>query len=138
MPHEKSAGVILFREGKEGNKYLILHYESGHWDFVKGKIEREEKIEDTIRREMREETGIISFEFIPGFEKKINYFFRRDGVMVYKEVAFRLAKTTGEKVELSYEHVGSEWLSYEDAKAKVTYDNARDILRKAHHFLVEE
>ncbi len=138
MPHEKSAGVILFREGKEGNKYLILHYESGHWDFVKGKIEREEKIEDTIRREMREETGIISFEFIPGFEKKINYFFRRDGVMVYKEVAFRLAKTTEEKVELSYEHVGSEWLSYEDAKAKVTYDNARDILRKAHHFLVEE
>ena len=43
MIKETSAGIVLFR--KEGIKKIIsvlLHYPSGHWDFIKGKMEKGE------------------------------------------------------------------------------------------------
>ena len=33
---EKSAGIVLFRREGSENLFLLLHYPSGHWDFVKG------------------------------------------------------------------------------------------------------
>ena len=70
---ERSAGIILFR--KEGNKklFLLLHYPSGHWDFVKGRIEKGEDEMQAAIRETREETGIIDINFIEGFKEKIHY-----------------------------------------------------------------
>ncbi|RLG60142.1 MAG: diadenosine tetraphosphate hydrolase, partial [Candidatus Hydrothermarchaeota archaeon] len=44
---EKSAGVIIFRRDEE-IKYLLLKYGYGHWDFVKGNIEKGENEIETI------------------------------------------------------------------------------------------
>ena len=46
-----------------------------------------------------------------------------------------LARTKTEKIALSKEHKGYLWLSYEEAVEKVTYLNAKELLRKAHAFL---
>ena len=56
MERERSAGAIIFREEKRKIYYLLLHYESGHWDFPKGHVEKEEKEKETVKREIREET----------------------------------------------------------------------------------
>ena len=40
-----------------------------------------------------------------------------------------------EKVELSFEHIGSIWLDYPQAMEKLTFKNAKDVLQKAHAFL---
>ena len=46
MLTEKSCGAVIFRMEGKIRKYLLLHYESGHWDFVKGNVEKgEEELE---------------------------------------------------------------------------------------------
>lgn len=40
------------------------------------------------------------------------------------------------KVTLSSEHQAFVWLPYEQALEKLTYDNAKAILQKAHRFIL--
>jgi len=134
MPKEKSCGLILFRRDKE-IKYLLLHYELGHWGFVKGNIEKGEEEKGTISREVREETGITNFDFTERFKEDINYFYRREGKTIFKEVIFYLAETKEKEVKLSSEHIGFKWLGFDDALKQLTFKNAKDILKKANDFI---
>ena len=134
MFSEKSCGAVVYLKEQEVN-YLLLLYGAGHWDFVKGNVEPNESEKETVIRELREETGIIDAQFIDGFREKIEYFYRRQGATVHKEVIFYLINTHSEKVKLSYEHVDYTWLNYEHAMEKLTFKNARDILQKAHNLL---
>ena len=128
---ERSSGIVLFRE--DGNKklFLLLHYPSGHWDFVKGRIEKNEQLKEAALRESKEETGITDIEFIDGFEEKIQYTYQYSGKRVRKEVIFFLAKTKTKDVTLSDEHLDHVWLEYDDAFSKTTYQNAKDLLSKS-------
>lgn len=135
MKKEKSAGVIVYIEKPDGNQFLLLNYPTGHWDFIKGKIEDGEDLHQTAVREAKEETGISDLEFINGFEEKINYNFQYDGELIEKEVVFFLAKTKTQNVNISYEHLDYTWLDYHQALEKVTYQNARNILTKANNYL---
>lgn len=130
MKKERSAGVVIFLEKPDGIQYLLLNYPTGHWDFVKGKIEEGENNHQTAIRETKEETGITDLEFIDGFEEKINYNFQFDGELIHKEVIFFLAKTKTNKVIVSHEHLDFTWASYENALKKITYQNAKNILSK--------
>lgn len=131
MKKERSAGVVVCMEKPGGNQFLLLNYPTGHWDFVKGKIEQGETLHQTAVRETKEETGISDLEFIEGFEEKINYNFQFEGELIQKEVVFFLAKTKTPKVNVSHEHLDYTWLDYENALEKVTYQNAKNILSKA-------
>ena len=133
---EKSCGAVIFKRD-DTDRYLLLHYEGGHWDFVKGHVERNESERQTTLRETKEETGITDLHFIEGFREPISYFYRRAGKTVKKEVIFYLMETRTKEVHLSREHVGFDWLTYERAMARLTYKNARDTLQKAHQFLRE-
>ena len=116
-------------------KYLLLHYEAGHWDFVKGNVEPNESEKGTVIRELQEETGIAEAQFIENFKEKIEYFYRRQGVTIYKEVIFFLIETHTKNVELSYEHVGYTWLDYQNAMKRLTFKNAKHLLQKANELL---
>jgi len=133
MP-EKSCGAVVFRRNGS-TKYLLLHYEGGHWDFVKGHVEEGESEKETVLRESEEETGISDLTFVEGYREPISYFYRRAGKTVKKDVIFYLVETKTEEVRLSREHVGFDWLRYERAMERLTYKNARDTLQKAHVFL---
>ncbi|MBI2659078.1 NUDIX domain-containing protein [Candidatus Woesearchaeota archaeon] len=135
MPKEKSCGTIVFIRQKEGIKYLLLHYEAGHWDFPKGHMERNEKEEMTASREIREETGIEDIELADGFREIIAYFYKRNNETIHKEVVFFLAKSATDEVTISKEHIGYAWMGYEHALNKLTYNNAKELLRKADEFL---
>ena len=128
---ERSAGIILFRKDGAKKLFLLLHYPSGHWDFVKGRIEKNENTHDAAIREAREETGITDIEFIDGFEEKIQYTYQYDGKLVRKEVVFFLAKTKTSDVIISDEHQDHVWLEFDDAHAKTTYQNAKDLLERS-------
>jgi len=141
MPIEKSAGAVVFR--REGNKicYLLLHYPStskaprDYWDFPKGHIEKGEKIEDTVKREVEEETGLKDIKFVEGFKEWIKYFFRFKGKNIFKIVTFLLAETKTKKVKISPEHIGYKWLPFEEALSQLSFKNAREILKKANDYL---
>jgi bis(5'-nucleosidyl)-tetraphosphatase len=135
MVREISAGAVIFRIEDNEPIYLLLHYGSGHWDFVKGHIEKGETELQTVVRETEEETGITDLKFIDGFRERIKYFFHRGKEIVYKEVIFYLAETKTAKVRLSHEHVGYVWLPYKEALEMLTFENAKNVLKKAHKFL---
>lgn len=135
MPQESSRGAVIFRMDGGQRLYLLLHYESGHWEFVKGKIEKGEEDKDTVVREAREETGITDLNFVFGFRERIEYFYRREGQTIHKEVIFFLAETKARDVTISDEHIGFEWLEYDSAMKRLTFDNAKKILKKAEEFL---
>ena len=134
MRKESSAGAVIFRKGK-GTEYLLLKYEMGHWDFPKGNIEEGETDEETIKREVNEETGIDDITIIREFREKIHYFYKVNGELVSKDVVFHLAETKKDKVKLSFEHMDFKWLGFEEAMEKLTFKNAKGILEKADGFL---
>ena len=134
MLQEKSCGAAVFTKNSE-ICYLILRYEAGHWDFVKGNVEPNESEKDTVMRELKEETGIADASFIEGFRERIEYYYRRQGNTVHKEVVFYLIEAKTAKVNLSFEHIGYDWLNYQHAMEKLTFKNAKDILQKANTFL---
>ena len=143
MPIEKSAGAIIFRKEDGREYYLLLHYPGGashrttkdYWDLPKGHIEKAETLEDTARREVKEETGLSDINIISGFKETIKYFFRWEGTNVIKFVTFYLAKTEAKDVKISSEHIGFEWLAFKEAIKRLKFKNARQILKKADEFL---
>jgi bis(5'-nucleosidyl)-tetraphosphatase len=138
---EMSAGFIVFRnEGDgEGRKrfYLLLHYATGHWDYVKGHIEAGENEAEAALREAKEEAGLADLKILEGFREKITYHFKRAGRFITKEVIFFVAETGQKEVKLSFEHTGCKWLEYDDAMQQITYDSSKEILKKAHRFIDE-
>ena len=137
MREQKSAGIVLFRNASNKNEFLLLNYPQGHWDFVKGKMEVGETPHETVRREMKEETGISNFKLIKGFEEYVEYNFRFKNEAVHKKVIFFLAKTDMKKISLSHEHNDYLWLEYNDALKKITFENAKNVLAKANKFLLD-
>ena len=131
---EKSAGAVIFRENNE-RKYLLLHYEEGHWDFPKGNIEKGEGEKQTAIREIKEETGISKIRIVAGFKEKLHYFYKRENQLISKWVVFYLAETEEKRITLSFEHIGYKWISYEKALAQLTYKNAKEMLKKAEQSL---
>jgi 8-oxo-dGTP pyrophosphatase MutT (NUDIX family) len=144
---EKSVGAVVFR--KENNKiyYLLLNYISGHWDFPKGHIEKGETNEETMRRELQEETGLEDLVVLPNFSGSYLYYYQAKGdeyekrkakgkkTLILKKVTFYLTKTDTKEIKISKEHIGFEWLSFEKALEKITYKNPKKVLEKAKRFL---
>ncbi len=130
MLEERSAGSIIYRQSPKGKMYLLLNYPSGHWDFVKGNIEKGETFKQTVLREIREETGISDITFVDGFEDKIEYHYQRDGQVIHKEVVFFLSNTKTDQVVLSHEHLDYMWLNFNDALGKLTYKTAQKLFKK--------
>ena len=107
----------------------------GHWDFPKGHIEKGEKIEDTVKREVKEETGISKIELIPGYKETIKFFIGPKGNRRLKFVDFFIARTKQAEVVISHEHQGYAWLPYEEAYKLVTYSNSKKLFRHAYDFI---
>lgn len=134
---ERSRGAVIFRKSDGKILYLLLHYESGHWDFVKGHVEKGESDEDTVKREAKEEAG-LDIEILPSFRERITYFYKKDGKTTSKEVVFYAAEAESGDVKLSYEHKGFKWLSFEDALKSLTFDNSKTVLKNAHKFISKQ
>lgn len=146
MKIERSVGAVVFRKAPKEILYLLLrHYPGkfnakskkagGRWDSPKGHIEKGEKSLDTLRREVREETGIAKLKVVPGFKETIHYFVGPRSERSLKFVAFFLAETNQKKVKLSFEHQGFAWLPFREALKLVTYANSKNVLKSANKFL---
>ncbi len=135
MIEETSSGVVLFRKENEKILFLLLLYPSGHWDFVKGKMEKGESPHETAIRETKEETGIIDTKFLDNFEEWIEYDFQFEGELVHKKVVFFLGETQTKNVKISHEHLNYTWMDYAEAMEKTTFDNAKTVLSKSYSLL---
>ena len=136
---EISSGIIVFRRVLGQRLYLLLHYHyrGDYWDFPRGNIREDETPKEAAIRETEEETGLSAnqLRIMEGFEEHAKWFYRLEGQTVHKQVTYFLAETENENVNISEEHVGAKWLSYEDALNLLKYRNSKKLLKKAEDFL---
>lgn len=131
---ERSAGAVVFRDTPGGRRYLLLQ-NAGRWDFPKGNIEDGESELQTVLREVGEETGLKDVSILQGFRQVVEYFYRRDGKNVHKQVVYLLARTEDGEVRISFEHQSFGWFPFSEAVDHASYDNSKKTLLQADKFL---
>jgi 8-oxo-dGTP pyrophosphatase MutT (NUDIX family) len=148
VPVEKSAGAIIFYiEDNREVKYLLLKHKAGSFDFAKGLVEKNEKLEQAALRECQEETGIKELELVPGFKETIKFFFKvkydyqvkrglKAGQTVLKFVTYFLARSKTKNVKISFEHESYEWLTYDEIIGRLKKrKESQKLLEKANNLL---
>ena len=129
--HEFSAGFLVFRETPEGRVWLLLDY-GKHWDYAKGHLEEGETAWQAAVRELREETGIKRIDRVTRWQRNMHYaFYSSSKGPVTKTVTYFIGKTPTEEVKVIDEHMGYAWMPYEAAMERLTYENARELLKGA-------
>ena len=127
-----SAGGIVYKRDEEGPKVVLVgRLGDGLWGLPKGTPIEGESIEQTARREVREETGLeVEIERPIG---SIEYWFTRleQGVRFHKIVHHFLMTPTGGALEKhDHEYDVAEWFPARTAVERLTYRNEADLLRR--------
>lgn len=131
---EKSCGCIIFKYDEEKLLFLVIKQTLGHFSFPKGHVEESESEKDTALREVKEETG-FDISFVGDFREVITYS-PKPGVL--KDVVFFLGNVIDGVMTPQEDEVSLiEWLSYEDALKVVTYDDDKNVLKKAYEYIVK-
>ena len=135
MNYEKSCGAVIYTVANEKRLYLVEIMQKGHTSFCKGHVEENESEHQTAAREIREETG-LEVKFVEGFRQTVEYSPDTDCL---KTVVFFLADADSTNVTIQEEEVREiEWLPYEEALTKLTFDSLREVLQQAENFLNED
>lgn len=123
MKYEKSCGCIIIDNGK----VLLVKQTSGDWGFPKGHVEDNETEIETAIRETKEETN-IDVKIDEKHRYSIEYSPKEN---VWKEAVYYIAKMKSDiciPQESEIEKI--EWLVFEEAVSKLTYDNTKEILKQ--------
>ena len=124
-------GVILQRDAAGASSVLLVHrprYDD--WSFPKGKLDRDESIEQAAIREVEEETGltcgiirklsVARYDYTtPNGERRpkaVHYF-------LMEPVAGQLRVAKDEEIDIV------EWVSVADAFERLSYEFDRQLLR---------
>jgi len=142
MVNETSVSTILYYFEEVSPKFLLLKYNiygQTHWDFIKGKIEKREKLEDTAKRETFEEANIERIKIVRGFKEKSTYNYQKNtGESVNKIVVYFLSEIPKERsreVRISEEHQDFKWATYNQARKLLEFPNQLQVLDKANSFI---
>jgi len=130
---ETSAGGVVFRRGADRVvRFLLIRDSYRNWGFPKGHLERAEPPAEAARREVAEETGLADL-VLHGPIRVIDWYFRFRGKTIHKFCHFFLCESvTGEPAPQVEEGITAcVWHDYDAALDKVSYDNARGVLKRA-------
>ena len=123
-----AAGGVVLRDRDGRLEVAIAGRESdGTWVFPKGTPDRNETIEQTALREVAEETGLEVRILAP--LDTTQYWFASRGVRFHKRVHFFLMEATGGDVsrhDAEYDVV--RWVSVEEAREMLSFENYRQML----------
>lgn len=126
----KAAGGIV--KNKEG-KFLFIH-RLGKWDLPKGKIEKNEGIEEAAIREVEEECGISEIEMERLVADTFHVYSHNEKVILKQTHWFTMnTEYEGELVPQAEENITDVcWLDKNEIEERVlinTYDSIADLLR---------
>lgn len=114
-----AVGAVIRLSGT--NKILLirrsskLDWQPGEWEIVYGRMAQHERPEDALRREVREETGIVDLEITEVF--RVWHIYRGAAKTKANELVGMTftASTASKKVTLSSEHVEYQWVTVAQA-----------------------
>lgn len=130
---ETSAGGIVFRLERGKPRYLLIRDSYRNWGFPKGHVEAGEEPATAAVREVVEETGVRALT-VRGLIDTIDWAFRFRGQSIHKVCHFylmeaRRARTSPQRAEGI---TACRWMSFDEAQRRISYRNAREVLRRAH------
>ena len=135
MIKEKSCGAVVYKKINNDIYVLLIKHNVGHWSFPKGHVEENETEEETAIREIKEETNIDvildnNFRFVNTYSHRENSI---------KDVIYFVGYPINEEVKPQEEEVSNiEWYNVEKAYDIITYDNDKEVLRKAIEYITYE
>lgn len=134
---EISAGAVVYRHREETFQVILFSRRNGLlWSLPKGKIERNEMMQDAAIREVKEETGAEGK--IITHLNDIHYWYvdKKRGLRLNKTVHFFLMEYGAGQVGGGDSEVESvEWFDIDLAIKKATYESERQTLKKTKNFL---
>jgi bis(5'-nucleosidyl)-tetraphosphatase len=133
---EESAGGIVFRLERGKPRYLLIRDSYRNWGFPKGHLEPGEEPAVAAIREVGEETGLRALA-LRGLIDTIDWEFRFRGQAIHKVCHFflmesRRSRTSPQRAEGI---TACRWMSFDEAQRRISYRNAREILRRAHEMV---
>lgn len=99
----------------QDNKYLIVR-EGERWQAVGGRLEKGEKLEDGLRRETQEETGITGLQ-VGKVIHVDEWFAKPEGDLKHIIALFFLCEVNSDDVILSDEHQEYAWVTVDDLES---------------------
>jgi ADP-ribose pyrophosphatase YjhB (NUDIX family) len=136
---ERSAGGVVVRPIDGTTHVLLIRDPYRNWGLPKGHLEDGEMSSEAALREVREETGLRDLVLGPELDT-IDWYFRLQGRLVHKFCAFYLMGSgDGEPFpEIAEGITDCVWLPMEEAVERITYENARAVLKAAATLLQRE
>jgi len=127
--YEFSSGGVV----RDGDKLLMVRVKNLEgklaWTFPKGHIEKGEKALEAALREVEEETGYLC-EIVKPFDK-VQYWFKREGRLIKKTVAWYLMKPLAKTgTHDADEILETRWVAMDEAANLATYKSDKQILGK--------
>ncbi|WGI21116.1 NUDIX domain-containing protein [Amylibacter sp. IMCC11727] len=122
------SAVLIRHEGETPQVLLMRRADTlvGAWCQVAGKIEAGETAWHAALREIKEETGLVPERFYSADFCEQFYEADRDCISILP--VFVGFVGAGAQVVLNAEHTAFEWLSFEEARARVEFSGQRDML----------
>ena len=138
MKRERSAGAVLYKVVDNKLYFLIEHMNLGHTSIPKGHVEGNETLEETCKREIKEETNLEKIDWDFAFNRTITYVPHLKGQVNEKDVTFFVGKVLEDtKPEDKHDNeVDSlEYCLFEDALEKITFPLDKETLTLAYKYI---
>ncbi len=133
---EVSAGGVVVHTVAAEPHFLLIRDSYRNWGFPKGHLEDGECAADAALREVAEETGLETLTMLAALPT-IDWKFRFRGRLIHKVCHFFLMRTEQSETrpQRSEGITACRWLPFEEAVRLISYDNAREVLERAHEEL---
>ncbi len=118
--------VVCYWQDASDVKILVLKRnirKGGFWQTITGGVHIGESLEQAAERELIEETGLTQKSNSRVFSTGERYSFPGNDEYILDEYVFAFRVDDMAAVKISEEHDAFEWLSVEEAKKRVAYEN---------------
>ena len=137
MAIESTSGAVVYRKNNGEIEYLLLESQNkGHfWGFPKGHVEGNETLEETAKREIKEETQLV-LPIDTSFHVYTEYDLPNGN---RKQMTLYTADLTqSEDIHLQAEEIKNcGWFNYAVARERLTYDNLKQLLDQVNDHLTK-